>query len=248
MRTIKGLRRRIGIFAPQVIVRSRLPWQLRLPGVALVTLVVAAAILGVFEMGRRSAEFGAADLEGRLGALIGATNQLETQNAELRARLTDRERQIQVEQETQISLAQQVKALQADNIHLKEDLALFESLLSRRGTPEPLSLLQFKVERGGGAAGEYRYRFLLAQNGGAKRFQGRYELRVRGRQAQKAVVLRLPPDAPPDNGAYRLNFQHFQRVEGNLRVPADLDVSEVEVQVFESGAAEAKLLQVARPA
>jgi hypothetical protein len=62
------------------------------------------------------------------------------------------------------------------------------------------------------------------------------------------VFLRLPPDAPPDNGAYRLNFQHFQRVEGNLRVPADLDVSEVEVQVFESGAAEAKLLQVARPA
>lgn len=248
MKLLRALRRRVGIFAPEVIVRPRLPWQLRLPGLVLFAVLLSGLGLGLFEAGRSmSGGEAAPDVEARTEAFTEKLAQMEAQLSELRTQLTARERQIQVEQETQVGLAQQVKSLQSDNLRLKEDLALFETLLAGRGAAEPLSLLQFKVERA--AAGEYRYRFLLAQGAGAKRFQGHYELLIRGRRGGAGnVAVKWPPaGGQSPEAAYRLNFQHYQRVEGTVRPPADLQVTEIEVRIYESGSNETKLSQVASP-
>ena len=158
------LRQRFGITAPRVSVRSQVPWYARWLGIALLAGLATAVALWVFDAGlqfagydRREANQERAELKRELDA---ARAELER----LRAIANAADSKLSIERTAQQKLAQQVRALEADNAKLREEVAIFESMLSGDArTGSALSIQRFKVESLPG--GEYRYRLLVLTSG-----------------------------------------------------------------------------------
>jgi hypothetical protein len=166
-----------------------------------------------------------------------ALARLQGETARLRGVADASESKLKIEQSAQRQLASQVKALEAQNARLREDLALFESLAP---SADRLTINSFTV-RPDVLPGEYRYRLLVLLGGGRKdrHFQGSLQLLVNAGDE----TLVIPDPAQPESGPFKLNFKHFQRVEGTFRVPPPRKVQSVQVRVLEHGASQARAVQ-----
>jgi hypothetical protein len=194
--------------------------------------------------------FGAADVAGsgeaarEVAQLQASLAQKEKELAELRSRAAQSDRQIQIDGAAAGDLAKQVKALTSENAALKEDLAFFQSLMSRTGAREgAISVNRFRLHPQA-AAGEYRYRLLLVQNGERPReFHGRLQLVLIVQHDGRKVVLVLPAEAEREGSDFQLNFRFFQRIEGTFKLKPGSVLKGMQVRVFEKGARSPKLTQ-----
>ena len=130
--------------------------------------------------------------------------------------------------------------LEAENVRLKEDLSLFESLTEVEGAVADATISGLTVEPDGGQ-GRYRYRMLIAVRGANKsererEFHGQLQLVVKLRHQGKAAIMNFPLPGEQKKEQFRLNFKHFQRVDGNFEVPHGAQVTSVEVRLLEDGA------------
>ncbi|MEW6688040.1 MAG: DUF6776 family protein [Pseudomonadota bacterium] len=239
------LRQRFGIAAPKVAVRTLVPWYLRWLGVAVLLGFSAALALWMYDAGRRFAGFDRSEVEQELGAARGELQALRAELERLRAVANASEAKLSIERTAQQTLAQQMRGLEQQNARLREDLAIFESMLSSDAAQAaPLSILRFKVEPEV-IPGEYRYRVLLLAAGArrGREFQGRLELVVNLTEAGRSAIIVVPGPAEAGSAAFRLSFKHFQRAEGLFRVDPKAKVGSVQVRVYENGAREAKATQ-----
>jgi hypothetical protein len=242
---LSKLRQRFGIAAPKVSVRTHVPWYLRWLGlaVALVLSVVLAA--WTWDAGRRFAGFDRSEVDQELAA---ARAELDKQRGELdrlRALANAADSKVAIERTAQQKLAQQIRGLEQENARVREELALFESMLSSDTVgAAPLSVLRFKVEPDV-LPGEFRYRLLLLASGSrrGREFQGRLELAVSLTEDGRSAIITIPGQAESEGSAFRLAFKHFQRVEGSFRVSPKARIGSVQLRVFESGSAEPKVTQ-----
>lgn len=241
MAVLRNLKRRFGIAAPRVAVRTHVPWYWRvlLTGVLLGLVMIIA--WGTFDFGRRLAGFhqGLSDRERE--RLESQVDSLKAENDALRRTLATAERQLQIEVATHESIAQQVQALTGENSTLKEDLAFFQSLMAN-GEPGTITINRFRVEPDA-LPGEYRYRLLVVQARQRGRdFQGRLQLVVDLEQDGRPSVMTVPADSG-DGGGLRLNFKFFQRIEGTFTVTGGAVVKRVHARVIEQGASTPKSSQ-----
>lgn len=243
MRTVKRrLRRRFGIAAPQMSVRTHVSWYWRW---ALFGLAAAVALLFArefFDAGMRMAGFARSQTGEELVRLRDSVARLEKDNASLRDAVVAGERQLQIERSAQADLAKALKTQQEENAKLREDVAFFQTLMpSGKGTDQ-VAIHRFKVEPGA-MAGEYRYRLLLVQEGKRERdFRGRVQLLANYVLDGKRGVVAASADG---EGAPSLNFRYYQRVEGSFQAPAGAVVKSVQARVFEGGASSPRLQQTA---
>jgi hypothetical protein len=243
------LRQRFGIAAPKVAVRTQVPWYLRWLGYTVMLAFSAALAAWIYDAGRRFAGFDRSEVEQEIST---ARNELGTQRAELerlRAVANAADSKVSIERSAQQRLAQQNKTLEQDNARLREELAIFESMLSSdAANAAPLSILRFKVEPDL-LPGEFRYRVLLLASGPrrGREFQGRLELAVNLTEEGRGAMITLPRagEADASSAAFRLSFKHFQRIDGSFRVEPKAKVVSVQVRVYEAGATEPKVTQSA---
>jgi hypothetical protein len=236
------LRQRFGIAAPKVAVRTHVPWYLRWLGLVLLLGFSAALAAWMYDAGRRFAGFDRSEVEQELSSAQRDLAASREELGRLRAVANAADSKLSIERTAQLKLAQQIRGLEQDNARLREELAIFESMLSSGAPGEgPLSILRFKVEPEV-VPGEYRYRLLLLASGARRTrdFQGRLELVVGLTEAGRNAIITLPGPAEPDAPPFRLAFKHFQRVEGIFRVDPRARVDSVQVRVYESGSAEPK--------
>lgn len=220
----KLLRRRLSISAPRMIVRSHAPWPLRWATVALVLGFSAALALWAFEFGKSIAGLDGA-MRPSSGALAGEIEQLRSERDKAQSIANTAESLLVAERTSLERLAAQVKALEAENLALKNDLGFFERLLPTRGKGNV-------VVRGAQAevvgAGQLRFQLLVMQQGKAPgEFKGRYELSLRGSLDGKSWTH----DAA--GGARALQFRQYQRVDGVLDFPEPAVVETVHVRVVD---------------
>jgi multidrug efflux pump subunit AcrA (membrane-fusion protein) len=162
---------------------------------------------------------------------------------QLRSQVAAAERQIQIDRATYGDLGRQVKLLSEENAALKEDLALFQSLMASGEKEMGLSINRFRVQPDS-LPGEYRYRFLLVQSGQrVKEFQGTLQFVVNLEQGDRKFVVTLPLEEQKSAKEYQLSFKFFQRVEGTFKVAPGTIVKSLQVRVFESGSITPKLSQ-----
>ncbi len=226
------LRRRLSISAPRMAVRSHLPWPLRWAVVALMLGFSGALALWAFDFGRS------------IAGLDRDARDMKEQVAQLRQQLGDARKDrdaaqsvanaadslLKTERVTQQRLADQVKALEAENLALKDDLGFFERLLPATG--DGLSLRGLAIDALGD--GHWRYQLLLMQQGGRSQadFSGRIELRPSGLKdgrpwtAEGAQVHSVP-----------LTFRQYRRLEGRFALPAGVVGKQVQVRVLDAGGA-----------
>jgi len=243
------LRQRFGIAAPKVSVRTHIPWYLRWLGVA-VTLALSAALAAwMYDAGRRFAGFDRSEVEQELSAARGELGKMRDELERLGAIANAADSRVSIERTAQQKLAQQARTLEQDNARLREELALFESMLSSdAASAAPLSVLRFKVEPDV-LPGEFRYRVLLLASGPrrGREFQGRLELVVSLTEGGRSAIIMVPGQGEPDSSTFRLAFKHFQRVDGIFRVHPKAKVTSVQMRVYEAGSVEPKMTRSLTP-
>jgi len=237
------LRQRFGIAAPKVSVRTHVPWYLRWLGIAVMLAFSAALALWMYDAGRRFAGFDRSEVEQELSTARSELARMRAELDSLRAIANAADSKVSIERTAQQKLAQQARGLEQDNARLREELAIFESMLSAdTAGAAPLSVLRFTVEPDM-LPGEYRYRVLLLASGPrrGKEFQGRLELVVNLTEGGRSAMIVVPGQGQSDSPAFRLGFKHFQRIDGTFRVDPKGKVASVQVRVYENGSAEPKV-------
>jgi len=245
---LSKLRQRFGIAAPKVLVRTHVPWYLRWLGLALMLAFSAALAAWMYDAGRRFAGFDRSEVEQELSAVRAERDKLRGELERLRAVANAADSKVAIERTAQQKLAQQIKGLEQENARVREELALFESMLSSESTnAAPLSVLRFKVEPDV-LPGEFRYRVLLLASGArrGRDFQGRLEFVVGLTEEGRSAMITVPgpgESETPGGSPFRLSFKHFQRVDGIFRVSPKAKVGSVQLRVYETGSAEPKVTQ-----
>jgi len=226
-------------------VRTHVPWYLRWLGLAVLLAVSAVLAAWMYDAGRRFAGFDRSEVEQELSAARSELGKLRDELKRLSAVANAADSKVSIERTAQQKLAQQARGLEQENARLREELALFESMLSSdTAGAAPLSILRFKAEPDV-IPGEYRYRVLLLASGPrrGRDFEGRLELVVSLTEAGRSAMITVPGQAEPDAAGFRLGFKHFQRVEGIFRVNPKAKVTNVQARVYETGSAEPKVVQ-----
>ena len=239
------LRQRFGIAAPKVAVRTLVPWYLRWLGFAVLLAFSVALALWMYDAGRRFAGFDRSEVEEELATARRQYAAVSTELQRLRAASNAADSKLSIERTAQQQLAQQIRSLEQDNARLREELAIFESMLSSDASSAgPLAILRFKVEPEV-LPGEFRYRVLLLASGPrrVREFKGRLELLVNLTESGRGAMMTFPGPGEAETPAFRLTFKHFQRAEGVFRVNPKARVSSVQVRIYEDGAADAKASQ-----
>ena len=239
-------RQRFGIAAPKVSVRTHVPWYLRWLGVAVLLAFSAALAVWMYDAGRRFAGFDRSEVEQELNAARSELRKMREELERLRAVANAADSKVSIERTAQQKLAQQIRGLEQDNARLREELAIFESMLSSdTASAAPLSILRFKVDPDV-LPGEFRYRVLLLASGPrrGKEFQGRLEMVVSLTEDGRSAMITVPGPGEKDSAAgapFRLAFKHFQRADGTFRVNPKAKVSSVQLRVYEAGTADPKV-------
>jgi len=233
--TLRRWRGRFGISAPRVAVRTHLPWYWRAIG-AVSILAISLALAGwIYDAGRRFSGFDRGETEQELNKLRATSATLEQELARLRSLADASQSKLQIELTAQQQLTRQAKALEEENDRLKEDLSVFESLAQAEEPEGSVSINRLRVEAE--APDQYRYRMLVAIQGGKKEreFNGSLRLAITVQQDGKSVMMILPSAGASAVREYDLKFKHFRRVEGTFKIPAAAQVKSVEVRLLQDG-------------
>lgn len=234
---LRRLRSRFGIAAPRVAVRTHVPWYWRLAAAVLV-LALALALAGwIYDAGRRFAGFDRTESETEITALRNRLGQLEEETARLGALANAGESHLQIEKTTREQLARQVKALEDENVRLKENLAVFENLASGGMKSEGISLSRLRIEPLG-TGGRYRYRVLASRQGlqTNQDFKGELQffLTVQQPGGESAMIV-LPQSGDSDGGRFPVAFRNFRSLEGSFQLPAEAKIRRAEVRLMQGG-------------
>lgn len=227
----KLLRRRLTISAPRMAVRSAMPWPLRWAVVAIVLGFCAAIGLWAFELGKNLAgvDTGAREELVRLRVDVA---QLRQERDAAQSILNTSGSLLTAEKAAQVRLAAQVKALEAENRALRDDLGFFEKLIPASGG-EGVAIrgLQAEVLPAGT---QLRWQVLVIQPvKNAPEFRGKLELSISGTVDGKPWMAQLP------GGSAALQFRQYRRVEGMVDLPERAIVKNVSAKVLEGGATRA---------
>jgi hypothetical protein len=240
--TPKWVKRRFGIHARRVTVRTRMPWHLRWFARGFVAISVGCLLWIAFPHGQPSGLAGGNDASS-VEAVTPGNADLERVNAGLKSELSVLERQLQIERATYVDLARQVKELTLENARLREDAALVQAISASDSRIDGVKVSSVRVEPNS-VPGEYSYRIVLLQTGARnKQFLGRYQLVVNLVQNGERRGMTLPAAGENGDPPYQLDFRVHQRIDGTFRVDPAAVVRSVELRVFEGRQSQPKVMQ-----
>jgi hypothetical protein len=225
------IRRRLTISAPQMLVRSALPWPFRWALLAIVMGFCAAIGLWAFEFGR---EIAGVDKSGReeLAQMRASMADMQSEMRTLRAE-RDKAQSVSniadalvtAEKASQEKLVAQVKQLEAENRSLRDDLGFFEKLIPA-GASEGLAIRGLQAEVT--APNTLKWQALVMQAGrNTVEFSGRLEITLSGNSGGKAWSASLP------EGSIPIKFKQYGRLEGEFHLPAQTLVKSVTARVMD---------------
>ncbi|MBI2769452.1 MAG: hypothetical protein HYX47_07510 [Burkholderiales bacterium] len=221
------LRRRLTISAPRMAVRSAMPWPLRWVGVAVVLGFCAAVSLWAFEFGKGIAGLDSGAKE-ELVRLRADADKLREERDKAQSVLNTSASLITAEKSAQERMASQLKALEAENRALRDDLGFFEKLIPSSGA-EGVAIRGLQAEVIG--AGQLKWQVLLMQpDKKAPEFRGKLELSISG------LLNGKPWTMEPPGGAQPLQFRQYRRLEGMIDLPPQAVVKNVSARLVEGTA------------
>lgn len=222
---LRRFRRRFGITAPRLVVRSHVPWQWMALAGAGVLLLVVSIVWSLMQHNEA----------GALGHEVEALReQIQSQREELlvlRSTAGTEQNVVSMERAAQQQLLNRVQGLERENASLKEDILLFERLIPVVGEEAAVRIENFRLTPEG--RGTYRYRLLLAfqPSKQAPDFHGRLQLAVAYVLGGKEQRMTLP--AAREAGAdYQIDLKHFLRREGVLALPEGAQIKSVEARIM----------------
>lgn len=218
----------------QVVIRRPASWQNRLLWGGLIAMVAAAGGAGLFVAGQTSAGYDSFSAARRIADLERRNAELRARSDELTAALSTATTQLNIELGAHKSLEAQILKLEDERDRLNRDLALFDNLFPSNDSGDQPTIRGFRVEpaSAAGSTGAWRYRLLIMRPGKARgSFAGELRLQVRYRQGG---VDRVAETAATGKVREALEFQRYQRVEGQFQAPAGAKLLGVVARVMEN--------------
>lgn len=232
-------RRRMSVSSPKLAIKTQMSWPLRLI-LAILAALVGAGAMWIYLSGQHGGGSQPDNSHEQLAIYKERVEKLTAEHDKLSTTANAAESQLNIERSAQKQLAAQVKSLEAENTRLKEDLAFFESLLPNATGPAGVSIRRLKVDQI--SPNQLRYRLLIMQGGkGDRRFTGSLQLALTTLQDGKSAMMTFPTGTPGEQEKFKLNFMHYQRVEGVLTLPEGVATKLVQARVLENGQVRAQL-------
>lgn len=231
------------ISAPKVVIRPHVPWYRYLLVVAIGLSLVALLAYGTYMIGQETAQ--PADnvvTDPVLEQILESGSCLEKYDSVLCSQLAELVRQLQISNATRADLVKQVKSLDEENERLREDLSLFQQMISGNEELPGVELIihRFTLEQGQ-LPGEYLYTLLLAQGNSqrSKEFSGKLEFVVGLLQNGEEKSISLVDENASKE--FPINFRFYHRLEKSFQIPADTVVRNLQVLIYENGSSKAVL-------
>lgn len=227
---LRRFRRRFGMTAPRVSVRTHIEWYWYAGALLGVVLVVAALAWSFAKRGEVSL------IEGELERLRSQVQVQESEIVRLRLLTGTEQSAVQLERTAQQQLLLRLKQLEQENAALKEDMALFERLVPADVTEAALRIERLSMQADP-ESGKYRYRLLLRfqPTKQEKEFRGRLQLTLTTVLAGKEAQLNLP--SGKDNAAdFAIDVRTLLRKEGHVFLPPGSKVKRIEARILQGGA------------
>jgi hypothetical protein len=211
-------------------VRSAMPWPLRWAAAAIVLGFCAAISLWAFEFGKSIAGLDTGAKE-ELVRLRDDVAKLRQERDKAQSVFNTSASLLTAEKTTQERLAMQIKALEAENRDLRNDLGFFEKLIPTSGA-EGVAIRALQAEVLGGT--QLKWQVLVIQPvKNAHEFRGKLEMSIGGTLNGKPWMMPLP------GGAQALQFRQYRRIEGMVDLPPLAVVKNVSAKVVEGTATRA---------
>jgi len=158
----------------------------------------------------------------------------ENEMAELRQKLASSEQQLRLELATRDTLSRQLQQYQTDNSALREQLAFYESLLTKTDRAPGLAIDSFRAEPF--SPGRYRLKIVLVQGQSSQEaFKGELEFKLTFERSGKQESLIWP------SKRLGIKVSRFSLTESDAALPIDAKLRRVEVRVYALGENNPKL-------
>lgn len=230
---LKLWRRRMSVSSPRMAIRTPWSWPARFLGLLAILAVCVGGALWVFHLGRAFSGLPADDTRQQLAIYKEQVSKLTAERDRFSTTVNAAESELNIERSAQRQLAVQVKALEAENARIKDDLAFFDSLLPSATGPQGIAIRRLKIDQV--ASNQLRYRLLIMQGGkGNQHFSGSLELAVSSVQDGKNAMI-IFSEETSEPGRFKLGFKHYQRMEGLLVLPDGVSATMVSARVLEKG-------------
>jgi len=222
----RKFRRRFGITAPSVVVRSHVSWQWYVVvGIVAVLLIVTGAWIFV-----QRSEVGSINSE--LETLRLKLRELDDERLLLRSTAGTEQNIALMERSAQQQLVVRVKALESENAALKEDMLLFERLIPVPGDEALVRIENFRLLKIG--ENRFRYRLLVAFLPARQSpdFRGRLQIMVSYHLGDQEHLLSIPgvKDLASD---FSVETRHLWRKEGDFELPNGAQLRRVEARLLQ---------------
>ncbi len=241
-RIISGLRRRFGISAPKLSVRTHWSWKVKGTIIAVAVLVFAGLFYGGFDAGRIFAGFNVGKVRDEQERLTAEVIALRADNERLKQGNIELTNSAQMAVGAKDVLSKQIISLQQENTQLKEESAFFEKLIgSAAGSKNGLAVQRMQAERE--TVNSYRFRALVVQGSAESPFKGKLTMVATIVTDGKRTNINLPDEQPDLVASLALDFKTYQRVEGIFKVPANAQLKTLQMRVIPAGSKEPRAQQ-----
>lgn len=234
---LRRLQGRFGIAAPQVTVRTYVPWYLRIAVFSLAAIFLVTMASWAYDIGSRMAGFDQSESSELQGKLRETNAALEEELVRLRSLLAASESSLQIERAAQQQLSEKNGSLVSENARLKEELAIFERLTSKVDSAFGGDVLLDKLSIKSDSPGRYRFAFMIAlqnaRRGKDARFSLQLVISLRGENASGKIIL--PKGNDPDAAQYEIAMRNFRHIDGKFDLPPEALIDSVEFRVLEAG-------------
>ncbi|NTV94954.1 MAG: hypothetical protein HGA75_06000 [Thiobacillus sp.] len=219
----------------RVVISKPVSWQSRLLWGGLIAVVAAVGGAGLFIAGQSSAGYDSFGAARRIAELERENADLRGHNGELSATLNTATTQLSIEKGAHQSMEAQILKLEEERNRLSRDLALFDNLFPSTGDDGQPTIRGFRIEpaSAAGSPGAWRYRLLIMRPGKSQdTFVGDIQLQVRYRLDGQDRLAQTPEAGKISE---HLEFQRYQRVEGQFQAPAGAKLLGAVARVMENG-------------
>jgi hypothetical protein len=242
-RLMSNLRRRFGVAAPKLSVRTHWSWKVKASVATAVLLAFGWLYYSGFDAGRIIAGFNVGKVEEERKKMIAELAQLREENDRFKKERIELVNSSQMAEGAKDVLSKQLLTLQAENTRLKEETSFFEKLLGNSvAGKNGLAVQRLQAERE--TADSYRFRALVVQGTADSQFKGRMQLTAQLVGANdKRITINLPEEQTELQPTLALDFKAYQRIEGTFKVPANAQLKTLNVRIMQAGAKEPKVQQ-----
>jgi hypothetical protein len=242
-RIMSNLRRRFGVAAPQLRVRTQWSWRAKGIVIAMLAASVGWLYYSGFDAGRLVAGFNVGKIEEERKQMSSELDTLRTENDKFRRERIDLVNAAQMAEGAKDALTKQLRVLQEENTRLKEETSFFEKLLGKNAAGKNgLAIQRLQAERE--APDLYRFRALIVQGTAENQFKGKMQITAQlVGSNDRRITINLPDEQAELQPALNLDFKAYQRIEGTFKVPANAELKSLNVRITQAGSKEPKAQQ-----